>query len=341
VFRDGRDAFMSFVNHIASFRDDVRERLNAAAGGEGLETMPKYDGDLHGLYARWIDLPLPLVMLRGWWERRHCPTCCSCTSTISRPTSTARCGGSPRSSASRSIRALADQVARCTFEAMKRRAAEIGAFERNFVGGGESFLHKGTNGRWRDVLTDDELARYRRRGREDSSPRAGGAGSSTAASRRARPEAALAGRLSIVSPRERTRSGSRSLGSRADRSMHVSAVRCSDGRTRRGTPRLTSAARPVIIERVPAARAFRSVILNVAAAGTHAKNWASTATSTTRAVSRVFSCRSAWYHDVYVPALAERHGSGTATQCSHGQAETARATSTSGRVTPPGSRRRA
>jgi len=29
VFRDGRDAFMSFVNHVASFRDDVRDRLNA------------------------------------------------------------------------------------------------------------------------------------------------------------------------------------------------------------------------------------------------------------------------------------------------------------------------
>ena len=43
---------------------------------------------------------------------------------------------------------------------MKSRAGEIGAFERNFVGGGESFLHKGTNGRWRDVLTADELARY-------------------------------------------------------------------------------------------------------------------------------------------------------------------------------------
>ena len=33
-------------------------------------------------------------------------------------------------------------------------------FERNFVGGGETFLHKGTNGRWRDVLTADELTRY-------------------------------------------------------------------------------------------------------------------------------------------------------------------------------------
>ena len=53
-----------------------------------------------------------------------------------------------------------DQVARCTFEAMKRRAPEIGQFERNFVGGGESFLHKGTNGRWRDVLSEGELARY-------------------------------------------------------------------------------------------------------------------------------------------------------------------------------------
>ena len=29
-----------------------------------------------------------------------------------------------------------------------------------FVGGTDRFLYKGTNGRWRDVLTDDDLALY-------------------------------------------------------------------------------------------------------------------------------------------------------------------------------------
>lgn len=161
VFRDGRDAFMSYVNHVASFRDDVRERLNAAAVEKGLQTLPSYDGDLHGLYEHWIDLPLPLVMLRGWWERRHLPNVLlvhfndllsDLDGEMRRIGAFLRVAIDPRS--------WPDQVARCTFDAMKRRAGEIGRFERNFVGGGESFLHKGTNGRWREVLTETELARY-------------------------------------------------------------------------------------------------------------------------------------------------------------------------------------
>ena len=162
VFRDGRDAFMSFVNHVASFRDDVRERLNAAAVAKGLETMPKYDGDLHSLYARWIDFPLPLLMLRSWWERRHLRN----VLLVHFNDLKADLDGEMRRiaafvGAEVDPRHWPDQVARCTFEAMKRRAGEIGTFERNFVGGGESFLHKGTNGRWRDVLNEDELVRYR------------------------------------------------------------------------------------------------------------------------------------------------------------------------------------
>jgi aryl sulfotransferase len=161
VFRDGRDAFMSYVNHVASFRDDVREGLNIAAAAKGLETMPKYDGDLHGLFARWIDFPMPLLMLRAWWEQRHQRN----VLLVHFNDLKTDLDGEMRRIAT-FIGAPIDphhwpaQVARCTFEAMKARADEIGVFERNFVGGAQSFLHKGTNGRWRDVLTPDELARY-------------------------------------------------------------------------------------------------------------------------------------------------------------------------------------
>jgi aryl sulfotransferase len=161
VFRDGRDAFMSYVNHIASFRDDVRERLNAAAVAKGLEPMPRYDGDLHALYATWIgSTRFPLAMLRGWWERREQPN----VLLVHFNDLKADLDGEMRRIA-RFLGIALDpepwpgQVERCTFEAMKRRRAAIGRFD-SFVGGGESFLHKGTNGRWRDVLTDDELARY-------------------------------------------------------------------------------------------------------------------------------------------------------------------------------------
>ena len=54
-------------------------------------------------------------------------------------------------------------VERCTLAGMKARPDEIGPFERRFVGGAESFLYKGTNGRWRDVMTDEELDAYEAR----------------------------------------------------------------------------------------------------------------------------------------------------------------------------------
>jgi len=42
---------------------------------------------------------------------------------------------------------------------MRARGDEIGSFWQ-FDGGATSFLFKGTNGRWRDVLTPAELAAY-------------------------------------------------------------------------------------------------------------------------------------------------------------------------------------
>jgi aryl sulfotransferase len=34
-------------------------------------------------------------------------------------------------------------------------------------GGAETFIHKGTNGRWRDVLTAEDVDRYERRARTE------------------------------------------------------------------------------------------------------------------------------------------------------------------------------
>jgi len=64
-------------------------------------------------------------------------------------------------------------VERCTFESMQARGADIGPFERFFEGGAKSFLFKGTNGRWRDVLTPDELASYAKHVAEVLPPGAG------------------------------------------------------------------------------------------------------------------------------------------------------------------------
>ena len=44
---------------------------------------------------------------------------------------------------------------------MKRDAEEIEPDSHDrFQGGAQRFFHKGTNGRWRGVLTEDDLAMY-------------------------------------------------------------------------------------------------------------------------------------------------------------------------------------
>jgi aryl sulfotransferase len=54
---------------------------------------------------------------------------------------------------------------------MKARHDEIGEFKL-FVGGGDTFLYKGTNDRWRDVLTDAELREFARAAAEQLPPEA-------------------------------------------------------------------------------------------------------------------------------------------------------------------------
>ena len=46
----------------------------------------------------------------------------------------------------------------CGLEHMKARASHVEFLEQVFDGGGRTFVNKGVNGRWRDVLTPEEIA---------------------------------------------------------------------------------------------------------------------------------------------------------------------------------------
>ena len=49
----------------------------------------------------------------------------------------------------------------CSFDYMKanaERSAPLGGI--TFEGGAQTFIHKGTNGRWRDVLSPEEVRKY-------------------------------------------------------------------------------------------------------------------------------------------------------------------------------------
>jgi aryl sulfotransferase len=53
-------------------------------------------------------------------------------------------------------------VDRCSLDEMRSAAAATGGLVERFEGGAESFFNKGTNGLWVDVLSDEQLGRYRR-----------------------------------------------------------------------------------------------------------------------------------------------------------------------------------
>jgi aryl sulfotransferase len=53
------------------------------------------------------------------------------------------------------------RVRACTFEAMKGNAAAVAPLGgAMWKGGAETFINKGTNGRWKDVLTKAQVEAY-------------------------------------------------------------------------------------------------------------------------------------------------------------------------------------
>jgi aryl sulfotransferase len=166
VGRDGRDAFMSFVNHMLNLRPDLVERLLASAIEEGIELAPPPPlDDIHAFFAYWLETRMLFDHIGSYWNRRAEPNLLF----VHFDDLKADLAGEMRRVAAFLGIEIADErwpelVDRCTFASMKARSDEIAPFEEFFVGGAETFLYKGTNGRWRDVLTPDELAAYDRAG---------------------------------------------------------------------------------------------------------------------------------------------------------------------------------
>jgi aryl sulfotransferase len=166
VGRDGRDAFMSLVNHVQRLKGT--DELNAKAREEGIPELPAFDGDVHAFFDEWLaDDDYFLHIIATYWERRE------------RSNLLLVHFNDLKNDLSGEMRRIAafleidvpgaawdTVVDRCTFESMRRDADKVGPFEMLFEGGVEGFLFKGTNGRWKDVLTDDELALYQKRASE-------------------------------------------------------------------------------------------------------------------------------------------------------------------------------
>lgn len=163
VVRDGLDACMSFLNHLSNMRSEVVMELATSAAADGIELTGGFPlDDVHAFFAAWMAPPgVWFEHLNSFWAHRDDPNVLFVHFDDLK---------SDLDGEMRRIAAFLDVdideslwpelVDSCTFASMKARSAEIGDFDRLFIGGADTFLYKGTNGRWRDALTADEVASF-------------------------------------------------------------------------------------------------------------------------------------------------------------------------------------
>jgi len=167
VARDARDVVWSAYNHQASFTQTVLDLFNNLPGRVGPPvTHPQFD--IRAYYLQFLEAgEMPgfgmapfWSHVRDWCEARHLPNVLL-----------VHFDNLKRDLASEALRIAAflevnlEQaqwpvlLEHCSFDYMRSAASAAEVFTLLWRDGPQSFFHKGTNGRWKDVLTPEEIAR--------------------------------------------------------------------------------------------------------------------------------------------------------------------------------------
>lgn len=167
IARDGRDVAWSAHNHFAHVKDEFYAALNGTPGRVG-PPMPRLPADVRQFFREWLrndGAPLWSFWenIRTWWAWRDLPNVMLLHF------------ADLKADPERKIREIAHfleiNVAadhwptilhHCSFDYMKEHAEHVvplGGLP--WEGGAGTFIHKGTNGRWRDVLTAEDVSLYR------------------------------------------------------------------------------------------------------------------------------------------------------------------------------------
>ena len=177
VGRDTRDVFMSLWNHYSSHTDTAYERF--AAGDPEGGPLPRCPADIREFWRGWMTRASFPWERDGWpfwshhhhassfWEFRHAPNLL----VVHYNDLLADLAGEMRRIASFldinvSESDLPTLARAATFDSMKQEAISTDAkaakpyMAQMWKEGAASFFFKGTNGRWRDVLTEGDLALY-------------------------------------------------------------------------------------------------------------------------------------------------------------------------------------
>jgi aryl sulfotransferase len=175
VSRDGRDVAMSLWNHWTNYSPQAYGEANDTPGLVG-DRFPEPTGDFHdyvkGFFTRgWFDWESDgypfwshLHNVQSWWAWRHLPNVLFLHyGDMKKDTA----GAIAQIAAFLGIEAdgarIDAVVAAVSIEAMRADADNyVPDGGSSWKGGAKTFLHKGVNGRWRDVMTAEELEMYAR-----------------------------------------------------------------------------------------------------------------------------------------------------------------------------------
>lgn len=176
IGRDGRDVVWSLYNHHANANALWYEALNDTPGRVGPAIDPPPDSVVQ-YFRDWLakdGFPFWSFWenVRSWWAIRDLPN----VMLIHFAALKADMPGEIRRIASFLDIPIDESkwdaiVAHCSFDYMKANAtASVPLGGIFWEGGAETFLHKGTNDRWRDTLSTDEAAGYEQKARTELGP---------------------------------------------------------------------------------------------------------------------------------------------------------------------------
>jgi aryl sulfotransferase len=173
VARDARDVFMSLWNHYSNYTPEMYERLNDPSSRVG-DLFPTCPQDIRELWRWWMGrgwfewesegYPYwsNLHHTQTWWDYRHLPNILL----VHYNDLSQNLEGEIRRVAeflnvqlpAELLPPIAHAV---SFSSMKQNAERlVPGSEETFKGGPQTFINKGTNGRWREILNDDDLELY-------------------------------------------------------------------------------------------------------------------------------------------------------------------------------------
>lgn len=182
VGRDARDVFMSLWNHYSSYTPEFMEHLNNTPGRVG-DAMPAAPSDMLAFWRKWTTsgwfdwetegYPFwsNLKHVQSWWNYRDLPNILFVhynALLADMPREIERMAEFLDIKLDKSMRD--DIVELVSFTSMKRDAEQINPDSQFvFKGGPTTFINKGTNGRWREVLQGADLDLYHAAARRELS----------------------------------------------------------------------------------------------------------------------------------------------------------------------------